>query len=196
MRTIIALCGAAGSGKDTFAKECVRNGYSVLKFAAPLKRAVRGLFPSMDTHAHMEGALKDVVDPCTGVTPRALLQFIGTELLQHGVASRFPTIGRTIFCPSVCRDLEDTPLAVITDMRFVHEYTCLQNALKRGDVLCVIRLQRTRPTMVADHASETEYLNIPFDFIITNDGTPEDLYAKAVEVCTHLGTASRLRIER
>jgi hypothetical protein len=57
------------------------------------------------------------------------------------MAARFPTIGRTIFALGM-RDLEDTPLAVITDMRFVHEYTCLQNALKRGDVLCVIRLQR------------------------------------------------------
>jgi hypothetical protein len=145
----------------------------------------------------MEGALKDVVDPCTGVTPRALLQYIGTELYSTAWPLASPPSGAHDLLPSVCRDLEDTPLAVITDMRFVHEYTCLQNALKRGDVLCVIRLQRGgHTTTVADHASETEYLNIPSNFIITNDGTPEDLFAKAAEVCTHLGTASLLRIER
>jgi hypothetical protein len=88
------------------------------------------------------------------------------------MAARFPTIGRTIFCPRYAGP-EDTPLAVITDMRFVHEYTCLQNALKRGDVLCVIRLQRGgHTTTVADHASETEYLNIPSNFIITNERDP------------------------
>jgi hypothetical protein len=42
---------------------------------------------------HTDGLLKDVEDPAS---PRQLMQFIGTELLQL-LQERFPKIGRTIF---------------------------------------------------------------------------------------------------
>lgn len=86
MKTVVSLCGHAHAGKDAFASTLIEAGFIHIKFASPLKDAMLCLFPHMDAR-HVDGELKDVVDPVTGSTPRALLQVIGTDLLQHGLGA-------------------------------------------------------------------------------------------------------------
>ena len=77
---MVALCGSHGVGKDAIAAVLVREaGFVDAKFARPLKDAIRGLF-QLDRE-HVDGALKDVVHPAWGVTPRALMQWY---VIQEG----------------------------------------------------------------------------------------------------------------
>lgn len=75
---LIALCGPAQSGKSTCADELATYyGYTLVKFAGPLKDMLRSLGL---TEAQIEGNQKEI--PCTflnGKSPRQAMQTLGTE---------------------------------------------------------------------------------------------------------------------
>jgi hypothetical protein len=101
---IIALCGVRGAGKDAIADVlCREAGFVNLKFAAPLKQALRDLF-GLD-EAHVDGHLKDVVHPRWGVSPRLLMQWFGTDVMQHGLARVAPAVGRAFWADKLRRRL-------------------------------------------------------------------------------------------
>jgi hypothetical protein len=223
MRHIVGVCGRAGAGKDAFADAFVAAGYVRLKFADPLKQVVRDLFPTMNTREHTDGELKDVVDEATGASPREVMQYLGTELLQYGLASRFPRIGRTVFCGPVLEAAALHERVIITDVRFLHEYYAFQKSAQNnldsfgplgplgpdgpdgpdwpdglnreafapeacsereslGAVsgLCMVRIERDAPAVGGPcHVSETEYLKIPVDHVVRNDGTLATLHEQA-----------------
>ena len=99
--SVVAICGTRGSGKDSVAAILSQEaGFVNHKLARPLKDAMRGLF-SLDA-AHVDGELKDVVHPAWGVTPRVLMQWFGTEVMQHELVKVVPSVGRR-FPPGVRR---------------------------------------------------------------------------------------------
>lgn len=75
---VIALKGKAGSGKSTAASFLVETyGYTLIKFAGPLKRMLSAIGLSQ---AEIEGGLKE--SPCDllcGATPRHAMITLGTE---------------------------------------------------------------------------------------------------------------------
>jgi hypothetical protein len=75
---LIALTGYAGSGKSTLADILAcEHGFTVVKFAGPLKAMLRAL--GLDER-EIEGDLKE--QPCqllAGHTPRRAMQTLGTE---------------------------------------------------------------------------------------------------------------------
>lgn len=78
---VIGLCGLAGSGKSTLANMLEGAvGYRVLPFAAPLKSAAAVIFNL--THDQLYGEQKNAVDPRYGLTPRRILQLLGTEVVR------------------------------------------------------------------------------------------------------------------
>ncbi len=83
---IVGLTGAAGSGKSTAAAYLEReHGYKRMRFAAPLKDALRRILRGalLDDHTierMIEGDLKEVPQPVLlGKTPRHAMQTLGTE---------------------------------------------------------------------------------------------------------------------
>jgi hypothetical protein len=130
---------------------------------------------------HTDGLLKDVEDPTLEASPRQLMQFIGTELLQLGLQERFPKIGRTIFCGPLIHKLETIDYSIVTDLRFVHEYQALSTAAIKHDAqLYIIRVERSKGVDDSDaHPSETEYESIPTDYIVLNDSTRSELDDRA-----------------
>ena len=66
---------------------------------------------------------------------------------------------------------------VITDLRFLHEYEKIKN-------LDVFFIRIIRPTNINNdlHSSETEYMNIPCDIEIINDGSIKDYINKFEEI--------------
>ena len=189
MSNIIAICGAKRSGKDVLAKYIVATrGFKKLSFAEPLKKAVRELFNFNDIQVGIDeenaiGNEKDIVDERWGISPRKALQFFGTEIMQHTIDELIPNTNRCFLADILLSRIPDATGEasngyVISDMRFLHEYNKLKSSAK---VRSLIIVKISRPSInlsegIRDaHISEKEFIDIPYDVEIVNDGTISDL---------------------
>ena len=188
MPRIIAICGAKRSGKDVLAEHLVsKYNYERVSFAEPLKHAIKTLFNFDDDQVGIgedKGTgKKDIVDERWGITPRAALQFFGTEVMQEKIQELMPDIKRNFFANTlknyITNKLEhDTSQRfVISDLRFIHEYEMLFSIPNiQKDDIAIIRVIRPNTGGAgagagASHKSEQEYTNIPYDIILFNNGT-------------------------
>jgi hypothetical protein len=191
MPRIIAICGAKRSGKDVLAEHLVRKyNYERVAFADPLKVAVRGLFNFDDDQVgigeDMGTGRKDIVDEKWGITPRAALQFFGTEMMQDKIQELLPNIKRNFFANTLKNHIKSRMVEnedqrfVISDLRFIHEFDILYTIPKiRKEDIAIIRVIRNTNTKSADtHISELEYIKIPYDIVLMNNGTIESYIDK------------------
>jgi hypothetical protein len=167
---VVAICGAKGAGKDTLANFFTQLGYTHEKLAMPLKQAAMCLFGFSGDQVEIH---KEIPDEFWGITPRRVLQWMGTEVMQYGIADIMPNTNRTFFVKSLLRRCEKHDRIVISDMRFMHEYQGISHLNP-----LVIRVVRPGLDTSDTHVSEQEYTGIPAVDII-NDGTVMDLYAAA-----------------
>lgn len=185
---VVAVCGGKRCGKDEVGSLlCSNMGYHRLKFAGPLKDAMKALFDFSDEQ--LEGSTKEVADQRWGVTPRQAMQFFGTEVMQYKIQELLPGVDRTFFAKCVVATISSVidrhPRIVITDMRFPHEERTLrQFCADRGIRMMTVRVDR--PGLLAAerpdaHASEREYAEIRADVVLTNDGTIEQLRARVLD---------------
>jgi len=174
---IIGLVGRRRSGKDAAADYLTTAyGYTKRKFAAPLKSAIGALFDFSEEQ--LEGELKDVVDPRWGASPRRLMQYFGTDVMQHNMQLVLPSIGRGFAVKRMFIGEGSgggQGMVAISDVRFVHEAVAIR---ERGGVL--LKLIRNNVVGGWDgidaHTSETELEGIICDKIIENNGDLEGLY--------------------
>lgn len=153
----IAFGCQARVGKDTSALYLSRyfDDVKLLSFAAPLYEIM--------TFAQKTCGFPEVKD-------RKFLQWVGTEWGR----SIDPDIWVKLLIDKV-KHL-DCPI-IVTDVRFVNEFEALK---KEG--FTMVRIVRDidvdMPTAAANHLSETSALNanLPWDYIINNDSTLEELY--------------------
>ena len=180
---VIAVCGARRAGKDTVAKVLEeRYAFVNLKFARYLKDMIRSGFGLTDDE--VEGNAKDIVHPVYGVTPRAIMQFIGTDVMQYSLQNILPGVGRVFWANRLLMDVkqrfkESVNRLVISDLRFLHEYEALRkSSIEEGYKLLVIKVQRHQPHDQKDnqldmHVSEKEWDTIPHDIYMDNNTTRE-----------------------
>jgi hypothetical protein len=176
-KPIIAICGAKRSGKDVIADYLVQNhNYEKIKIAQPLKNILKELFTLSDDQ--LESDLKDVVDSNWNVTPRQIMQFFGTEIMQYKIQELLSTIGRKFWINLLLTKLKTNKKYVISDLRFIHEYEELikHNAF----IIKVIRPDTKQDT----HCSEQEFKNIPCDLVLQNDKDIETLLIKFNDTLT------------
>ena len=190
MPKIIAICGAKRSGKDVLADHLVKKyNYERLAFADPLKLAVKSLFNFDDNQVGIgedKGTdKKDIIDERWGITPRAALQFFGTEIMQEKIQELLPTIKRNFFANTLknyIENAEEGKKFVISDLRFIHEYDILANlsniAHKDKMIVRVIRPSKNRTKEQETHISELEYTNIPYDIIMINNGSIDEYISR------------------
>ena len=192
MPKIIAICGAKRCGKDVLAEHLVNKyNYERVAFANPLKIAVKNLFNFDDDQVGIgkdEGTdRKDIVDERWGITPRAALQFFGTEIMQEKIQELLPNMKRNFFANTLKNYIENAENAgnaendkryVISDLRFIHEHEMLLNMpnISINDIMIirVIRPSENRAKEQEPHISELEYVDIPYDIIMINNGTIDD----------------------
>lgn len=176
---IIAFAGLAGAGKDTAAAHLVqRYGFVQAAFADPL-RSMALIFmeeAGIDQAWLTERARKEHPMPGLGISARALLQTLGTEVGRHlspdlwtrhmglrlGLASS--TYGGEGYVQTPVHDR-----IVISDCRFENE---AQWVKRYGGH--VIRLHRHQADTVRCHASEWEVLRLPADLDLHNHGLTVD----------------------
>lgn len=173
---ILGLGYKARSGKDTFAGLLARYGFRSLAFADPLKSAARELFGLSGTQ--LFGDAKELVDEFWGLTPRNIMQRLGTEAMRREFGDDFwvRALRRRIDTQesNVGREL----LWVITDVRFINEAVAVQSW--GGKVLRIDRPGARARGGVTGHASETELDSwTGWDGCVENVGTIDDLAEKA-----------------
>jgi hypothetical protein len=190
---VIALCGRRRCGKDTAAalllaasgeRRGAGGSCTRVSFADPLKAVVRELFGL--THEQTDGEAKDAPDErWGGTTPRRMMQFIGTDVMQYTVQGLLPGVGR-LFWVHRALDVIDGIVAgggraVVTDLRFHHECAALR--ARYPDVVVVritrrdaVRLDGGERAPCDTHLSETECDSVDADVEVHNDGTIGDLH--------------------
>ena len=168
---IIGLAGRKRSGKDTVGKYlCEKYGFISDSFARPLKDSIQLIYGWNADHT--DGDLKEAICPYWRVTPRHVMQQMGTEVGR--------TLDQNIWRKSLERRLmrrmetENLVGVAITDVRFPNEAHGIR-ALG-GEIWRVIRPSLGPQTDF--HASETGLDGHEVDREIENDGTLDDLYAR------------------
>lgn len=175
---IIGVLGKKRSGKDTTGDYLVANhNFTKYSFANPIKRGAMELFGF--TEEQVFGDSKDVIDPTWGITPRLVLQIMGTEIFQYDMPKHIPELqvfGRSFWVKRFeqwyqkNKDLD----VVICDVRFQHEVDAI---LEIGGY--VLSVQREGLVTGDEHASEKEMDLIKgVNYSMLNNGTLDDLYEK------------------
>lgn len=181
---IIGLIGRAGSGKDTVANRLVaEHGFRAISIAAPLKDAASVLF-DIDRHVMDDRQLKETIDLRYGLTPRHLLQHMGTEYIRSQFSEDF-LIKRAL------QGVSETDKVVITDVRFDNEAHGVMNTpISNAQLWNISADQRLRgetclDEKAAQHVSEQPLsLDMYSVLEVDNNGTMDDLYRKVDAMVT------------
>ena len=176
-RLIIGVCGQKRAGKDVIANYLVHNyGFVNCKFADKLKEACKAMFGWSD--AQLETS-KDDICPSWGVTPRSIMQFLGTEVMQFQIQEVMPELGRGFWVRSLMQTIRKHDKVAISDLRFLHEYDELKTLETEGATVVILRVTRPKNEsgiMKDNHISELEFAKIPCDYAIENNDTIEQLH--------------------
>jgi len=185
---IIGICGLIGSGKGTVADILVeQHNYEKLSFADKLKDGVSSVFgwdremlegDTDDSRKWREEEDKFWTEE-TGetVTPRLILQLFGTDCMRNGF---YDGIWVSLVKQELLKNKDKN--YVIPDVRFENEAKMIRSLggricqVRRGPDPLWFRLYKDlgqEPTDV--HKSEWAWANVQMDYILANDGTPDDL---------------------
>lgn len=172
-KSLIALTGYKGSGKDTAGRGFTAAGYVEVKFAGGFKAmlraylAYRGVDPER-IERMMEGDLKEV--PCVefgGKTPRYAQQTLGSEWGRH-------LIHPDLWVDTALDRAKRETRVVITDCRFPNEAEAVRRAGGK-----IMRIERPGHPVDLSHESERHIAKIPADITLVNDfDNPQDLTSR------------------
>ena len=173
---IIGITGYAGSGKDTVGRYLVKHyKYKQYAFADPIKEGIMKMF--LMTTDQLWGERKNMIDERYGISPRQLLQYIGTDMAQLELPKNYPffdaTIGRNLWSKRFEYEKEKNPNVnyVITDLRFPHE----EEMIRRNEGI-IFRVNRDSVVPKEPvHESESYVFTMTADYEIDNNGSFEDL---------------------
>jgi dephospho-CoA kinase len=173
---IVGITGKAGAGKDTAANILIdEHGFVKLAFANPLKDAAKILFNFTDDQLY-DPILKEEVDPKWGLSPRKVLQWLGTDILRKEISDRFFLIHMEQRMDQAIK--EGARGIVISDVRFDIEAKFIKN--KKGIVLNIEG--RLSGTSLSDHITEKGISPKYMDNTITNLGTIQELHNKVLDL--------------
>jgi energy-coupling factor transporter ATP-binding protein EcfA2 len=193
---LIGITGLRGSGKSTLARHlCMAYNFDEVSFADPLKHGIKemfllsgaelGLFVTSSDQHHK----KEEVDPFWGVTPRELMQVIGTDLMREELPKRLPQL-RNVWIRSCERRLgflkhSGSRRVVISDVRFPDEVAFIRS---QGGRIWHVRRPGQESSGFTQHSSEgmaQQPDSFQPDVIFDNTGTVEDLLGQ-VDAQNHL----------
>lgn len=188
---IIGICGLIGSGKGTVADILVEtHSFQKLSFADALKDGVASMFNwprhMLEGDTDESRAWREQEDPFWSqemgrtVTPRLVLQLIGTEAMRVGF---FDGVWVSIVKQKIVRNPNTN--WVLPDTRFPNEIAMLQSIggqvwrVKRGaDPHWFGRYVRRDKKPHSIHPSEWSWAKSDFDQIIENNADLESLRDK------------------
>jgi hypothetical protein len=170
MKTIIGLSGLKGAGKSTVARIlCEKYGFVEYAFADPLKKGIMEMFGLSNYQLYGSLDDKERVDEYWKVSPRVLMQVIGTDLIRNYLPTKLPTVNN-VWIRTMERKINEStfPRIVISDCRFLDEACMIRNL--NGSII-----QINRPSIVSVDTHESERVAFESDYTIYNSGTIEQL---------------------
>lgn len=179
---LIGIVGRRRSGKDTAALALLDQGWTLIKFADPLKAMVRTLLVKAGVQigsldAFIEGDQKETpLGFLAGKTTRFAMQTLGTEWGRQ-------IIGEDLWIKIAINRATSLPSAVISDVRFANEAAAVKRV---GGTLIKIIRDSERVDSVDLHTSETETDSIESDHIISNNSTITDLQEQIRAIAKNL----------
>ncbi|NGO63988.1 deoxynucleotide monophosphate kinase [Rhizobium daejeonense] len=172
---IVAFTGQAGSGKSTATKYLAeKHGYTLVKFAGPLKDMLRAVGMAED---EIEGSYKETSFAyLCGKTPRHAMQTLGTEWGRKCMGEDFWI---NLWRRRVEQVFAEAGRVVVDDCRFPNE----AQAIRRlgGDIYRLVG----RGGIAGHHESESGCGDE--DLVIANDNTPETLFGKIEDALRRYG---------
>lgn len=182
--TVIVLSGKKKRGKDTFAEFLVDEmvprckDVTLIALAEPLKKAARDIFGLSAAQVDSQLA-KEIVDDRWGMTPREILQKLGTEVGRTFDQDVWVKTGIARIKKALIAG--QTDVVVVPDCRFPNEIERIRDAF--ADRCLAVRIERKLPpTPFDDHPSEVSLDQYDhWDDVIDNNGTLDDFHAKVAE---------------
>lgn len=165
---IIGFAGKKFSGKDTCANifsdylSSLSFNCTLFSFAYPLKEACKILFNFTDKQLADN---KEVHDNYWNVTPRKILQYVGTDLFRNQLSNVIPNIKDNFWIYNMNLRIKicNSDYIIITDVRFNNELEFIKN--NNG---IVIFIDRDIPNS-DNHISENSIKKQDCDYIISNN---------------------------
>ena len=180
---LIGITGRKFNGKDTMGDYYVKHhGYVRIAFADSLKKGCGEIFGFTDEQLY--GNQKETIDKFWKVSPRTVLQYVGTDLFRNQLCNIMPNVESNIWVKVVQKKImsawETNPNIkfVVTDVRFMNECNMIHDM---GGT--VVRVCRDSVNPILDtHLSEMEIDKLPADYQIKNNGSIKDLYNSAKDM--------------
>jgi len=180
---LIGLTGFAGHGKSTIANMFKIYGFSEYSLADPLKRGCMEIFGLTEEQVFEDGK-KIILDQFWNVTPREILQKVGTELFRNKLHEAIPDMNlgefNILWIRMMERYIEEerkkkpSTRIIVSDVRNIDEAKAIK---KLGGY--IIRVHNPRVKMnekFRSHVSEQMINKIRFEGLIVNDGNLIDLF--------------------
>ena len=155
--------GQAQSGKDSVALHLGEHGFKKMSFAAKLKQVCKELFMFEDAQLETTNG-KAIIDPRYDLTPRTVLQKVGIFFRELYKDIWVDYLMSEIDGPDIKNWDGSYSNIVITDVRFLNEVKAVKE--RNGVIIRLIREDyQALQGKEAQHASETEQLNVPDELI-------------------------------
>jgi len=183
---LIGILGIKYSGKDTIADHLVNNyHFNKTTFAKPLKDICKILFCFSDDQLY--GNKKDIIDKNWGITPRTVMQYIGTNIFRNDINKIIPNIKDNFWINLMELKFNSINNLVISDVRFQNEIDKIHEM--NGIIIKVIR-----PNLynIDNHESEYGIDKLNGDFIIYNNGTLDHLYNNIDKIMININEFKKL----
>ncbi|MBB2818960.1 UNVERIFIED_ORG: hypothetical protein GGD59_002205 [Rhizobium esperanzae] len=172
---VVAFTGVAGSGKSTATRYLVdRHGYTLVKFAGPLKDMMRAIGLGEDD---IEGSDKELSNSLLcGKSPRHAMQTLGTQWGRDCIGEDFWI---NLWKDTAERTIAHGGRVVTDDCRFPNE----AQAIRRlgGDIFKI----EGRGGIAGSHVSERGCGD--HDLVIANGGELDELYETVEEALRRFG---------
>lgn len=188
-KMIIGIGGRKRTGKTTCAKyllQTIENSEEYA-FAGPLKLGCATFFDFNTAQIH--GDAKDVKDERWGITPRKVYEIFGTDIFRHFLREAYPEfkqIGDQFWIERFKLWQKTKPAGttiVISDVRYTNEVKSIQEC---GGI--VVKLVR-QTGYISKH--ESDEVDIPYDFLIDNNGTKHELCEQIKNIINSFGTQKK-----
>jgi len=156
---IISLSGKKLSGKSSVATYLVeKHGFVEVSWAYPLKEIIGKLLFRF-THAQMYDPIeKEIVDPRWEMSPREVLQVVGTDLFRTNFMDDFWV---RIGFETIKEEIAKGNNVVISDTRFPNEVKAIESLGGK-----IIRMKRSDMVSADTHSSESSLDNYSFEYDI------------------------------